>query len=201
MRIILAATLFLMAATLPAAGQKSVVTQDGIFPRDVEIRRIPRWQLENGIWEKYRRGEFDNIRLTSLNGNRYILSRTYAEEHRHQQGSYGTVPVFAFHYHTHYCGAVLNADVVEAMKNIQVGDTVMVQSRNMLLDYETEEFEEFAEAILEQGRTRRDMFFLWVCRTKNKRKDVIRIVDTGDVAGYSLFYWEIPYKTYMTLFE
>ncbi|MCC8035711.1 MAG: hypothetical protein LIO77_07270 [Rikenellaceae bacterium] len=169
---------------------------------DGYIKRIPRMELENGIWEKYRKGDYDNLWLGyGKAGSRegYVMARTRIEEHRHSLGEGRAVPVFVFHHHTLFDGCVIDRAMFDALLNIGPQEMVRVISPVIVIEYETEDFEEFKEAILPIRPSRTDNFFLWVYRTKKKKKEVIRIIDTADPEDFNKYYWEISYDEYLKL--
>ncbi|MCD8071899.1 MAG: hypothetical protein LUE10_01710 [Alistipes sp.] len=176
--------------------------QDNYPVPDGHLSRIPRWELENGVWEKYRKGDYDNIWLSyGVAGNRegYVVARTRIDEHRHSLAEGRAIPVFVFHHHTLFDGCVIDRAMFEKLLNIAPEQMVKVVSPVIVIEYETEDFQEFKDAILPIRPARTDNFFLWVYRTKNKKKDVIRIIDTADTEDFKKYYWEIPYSEYLKL--
>lgn len=183
--------------------------QQGLFKDlwDNELINITEWEYLDGAWEKYRKGDYDNLRVNAVEWQGkecYIVSRNFREMARHHEGGSHYMPIYTFHYHMVYNGCVLYKDQLEELRNIEQGEIVRLEAVRRIPEYDIHDqasdgYEEFRSALLSEKPAADFEFFLWVQRTKRRKTDVVRITDRDDPAGFSRRYWEIPYDKFISL--
>lgn len=171
---------------------------------NAEIPRIDSWEYTDGRWEKYRKGDNNNLRLNAVMHNGrigYVLSRYYESMHRDHHMSLGITPVFVYHNHPVFSGCILSTDQLLALKHIAPGEIVMVSSVHLLTEFEAHDYDDFVQALYSERLYPEQQFFLCFQRTKRRKKEVVRIIDTDNVDAYNRSYLELPYEAFTPLFD
>ncbi|MCD8102645.1 MAG: hypothetical protein LUE26_08800 [Alistipes sp.] len=171
---------------------------------NAEIPRIDTWEKVDGRWEKYRKGDNNNLRLNAVMHDGhvgYVLSRYYESMHRDHHMSIGITPVFVYHNHPVFSGCILSTDQLMALKNIYADEIVMVSSVHLLTEYEAHDYDDFVQDLYAARAYPEQEFFLYFQRTKRRKKEVVRIIDTGNLDDFDKSFLELPYEDFMKLFE